>query len=632
MAKIVWKSFRANIKNFLAFFASVIMTVNVLFLFMYVQQSVAAIQVMDSSKLLFSIGGDLPRLFWSLIPEILVVSIVVIVYSVRFYIRSRMKDYGILTVLGIREKDMKKLIVMEYSLSCIVSCAAGLLIGRVTAYFIGKSFRKYVGASFVEAIDMSKVYGLTALMCVVMIAGALLAISIMLNEKGVSDSLQSERIKDKRLAPKWSLFCLIIGLGLVIGSLIIAAKTGNPFVIKVALLLLCIGVIVSTVWGAGCVLESYRRSERYYKKIFVWNDFYHYFGKNKYLIVIQAVIGIVLIYFSFSISSSLIPSSKEPNDFVCTVEPGQGFLQEFQDKYGGTQKSFPFVYVNNEEGSEVRIGISLSDFNRVFERQETLGEDEIISLKSGEDIGSLANTSIGGQMSDKLFLGQDVGYNRLDELEGKSYKLKEEEVENLLGFQIGGLAVLPDAVFAEAAEKDQFYQDFLILNVENSLLSEATEFVEAKKAEGILDEAICRKTMEEMEYRQNFFSVVIMGIVGVAVLFFGMFVAWLKIFAETGQLEDKYEFLSIEGMREKEKRRTLKKESGLTIWIPTLVAAVTAGLFCAAFIFKAYNGIYSGRAYYSILLLLLFVYIVLEVVFLSVVRLWMQRRVLAGHK
>ena len=121
MAKIVWKSFRANIKNFLAFFASVIMTVNVLFLFMYVQQSVAAIQVMDSSKLLFSIGGDLPRLFWSLIPEVLVVSIVVIVYSVRFYIRSRMKDYGILTVLGIREKDMKKLIVMEYSLSCIVS-------------------------------------------------------------------------------------------------------------------------------------------------------------------------------------------------------------------------------------------------------------------------------------------------------------------------------------------------------------------------------------------------------------------------------------------------------------------------------------------------------------------------------
>lgn len=632
MSKIVWKSFRANIKNFLAFFASVIMTVNVLFLFMYVQQSVAAIQVMDSSKLLFSIGGDLPRLFWSLIPEILIVSIVVIVYSVRFYIRSRMKDYGILTVLGIREKDMKKLVVMEYSLSCFVSCAAGLLIGQGTALFIGRAFRKYVGASFVEAIDMSKVYGMTALMCVVMIIGALFAISIMLNEKGVSDSLQSEQVKDKRLAPKWSLFCLIIGLGLVVGSLIIAARSGNPLVIKIALLLLCIGVIVATVWGAGYVLESYRRSDRYYKKMFVWNDFYHYFGRNKYLIVIQAVIGIVLIYFSFSISSSLIPSSKEPNDFVCTVETGQDFLKEFESKYEGTQKSFPFVYVNNEVGSEVRIGIALSDFNRVFQRQETLGEDEIISLKSGEDIGSLANASVGGQMSDKLFLGQDVGYKRLEELEGKSYKLKEEKVENLLGFQIGGLAVLPDAVFKSAADQEQFHQDFLMLNVSESVLGEATEFVESKQAEGILDEAICRKTMEEMEYRQNFFSVVIMGIVGVAVLFFGMFVAWLKIFAETGQMERKYGFLSIAGMKEREKRRTLKKESGLTIWLPTAVAAVTAGLFCAAFIFKSNGGVGHGGDYYSILLMLLAVYIILEVVFMSVVRLWMQRRILAGNK
>lgn len=99
MTKIVWKSFKSNIKNFLAFFASVIMTVNVLFLFIYVQQSVAAIQVMDSSKLVFSIGGDLPRLFWSLIPEIMIVSVVVIVYSVRFYIRSRIKDYGMTSII-----------------------------------------------------------------------------------------------------------------------------------------------------------------------------------------------------------------------------------------------------------------------------------------------------------------------------------------------------------------------------------------------------------------------------------------------------------------------------------------------------------------------------------------------------
>lgn len=42
------------------------------------------------------------------VPQVTVVAIFVIVYSVQFYIKSRLKDYGMMTLLGIREKDMRK--------------------------------------------------------------------------------------------------------------------------------------------------------------------------------------------------------------------------------------------------------------------------------------------------------------------------------------------------------------------------------------------------------------------------------------------------------------------------------------------------------------------------------------------
>ena len=45
MLHIVWKSFKQNVNNFFAFFASTIVTISVLFLMMYVQESLEHIEL-----------------------------------------------------------------------------------------------------------------------------------------------------------------------------------------------------------------------------------------------------------------------------------------------------------------------------------------------------------------------------------------------------------------------------------------------------------------------------------------------------------------------------------------------------------------------------------------------------------
>ena len=58
MITIVWKSFLANIKNFLAFFISVIMTVNILFLLMYIKEALSHVNykniVIDGNRIFLS--------------------------------------------------------------------------------------------------------------------------------------------------------------------------------------------------------------------------------------------------------------------------------------------------------------------------------------------------------------------------------------------------------------------------------------------------------------------------------------------------------------------------------------------------------------------------------------------------
>lgn len=86
MFKIAWKSFWYNIKNFVVFFLSAVFSVAMIFGFMYLSQLTEEI----------SVGGlpsDAGTQLRHSVVAIFIVSICIMVYSARTYIRSRMKDY-----------------------------------------------------------------------------------------------------------------------------------------------------------------------------------------------------------------------------------------------------------------------------------------------------------------------------------------------------------------------------------------------------------------------------------------------------------------------------------------------------------------------------------------------------------
>ncbi|MDO4471422.1 MAG: hypothetical protein Q4C84_16440, partial [Bacillota bacterium] len=63
------------------------------------------------------------------------------------------------------------------------------------------------------------------------------------------------------------------------------------------------------------------------------------------------------------------------------------------------------------------------------------------------------------------------------------------------------------------------------------------------------------------------------------ILFFGMFIQWLKMFSNSKRLRDKYLFLKTAGMKEKERKKTLKREISIPIWTVILCAGLIGGVF-----------------------------------------------------
>lgn len=79
-----------------------------------------------------SVGGlpsDVGTQLRHSVVAIFIVSICIMVYSARTYIRSRMKDYSMLLILGIKKKQLMILVMLEYLFSWIVSTVFGLLGG-----------------------------------------------------------------------------------------------------------------------------------------------------------------------------------------------------------------------------------------------------------------------------------------------------------------------------------------------------------------------------------------------------------------------------------------------------------------------------------------------------------------------
>lgn len=117
MFKVVWKSFKYNRKNFLSFFMSEILSVAVIFMLIYIQEALSQVPGIKTEALQFAYQSELRKQLRIIIPCIILIMILVTGYSVKAYINTRIWDYKLFQLLGIRKKNLKVMIGLEYVIS-----------------------------------------------------------------------------------------------------------------------------------------------------------------------------------------------------------------------------------------------------------------------------------------------------------------------------------------------------------------------------------------------------------------------------------------------------------------------------------------------------------------------------------
>lgn len=262
MFKVVWKSFKYNRKNFLSFFMSEILSVAVIFMLIYIQEALSQVPGIKTEALQFAYQSELRKQLRIIIPCIILIMILVTGYSVKAYINTRIWDYKLFQLLGIRKKNLKVMIGLEYVISGMLACGFGILFGLIGTKIIKEILHTRINARFVKGISMSRVYLVLILSCLIMTIGVYITLQILLDTRtNLGDKIF--KIKESRIHSMISVIYFIVGI-LVISSGYLLVNN-DPMMAYMALICILTGLIILMIFGTGFFMEKFSES-KYYKK------------------------------------------------------------------------------------------------------------------------------------------------------------------------------------------------------------------------------------------------------------------------------------------------------------------------------------------------------------------------------
>lgn len=155
--RLIWKNLVKNIRDYLVYFITLVISTGIFYAFNAVVQSDALASLSsDFQKMMSSIGSTteiLSRLLSFLIGFM-------VLYVNRFLLRRRQKELGIYMLLGMKKQKISMIFVCETFLIGLLSLAAGLVFGIFLVQFLAVASLRVFGG---EVVNFALTFSVRAL-------------------------------------------------------------------------------------------------------------------------------------------------------------------------------------------------------------------------------------------------------------------------------------------------------------------------------------------------------------------------------------------------------------------------------------------------------------------------------------
>lgn len=263
-------------------------------LIIYIMASL--IQINDIIKL----GADSENLrivfaFYYLV--IVCVGVFFIFYALNYYIKSRMRDYGILIALGISRGRALLYLVLEFFLIYITGVLFGIVIGMIVVEIISKIFCISGVTVVLQSTDIINNIKISFLLSIgIFVLGAFSGLFSFL-KKDLSRIMSIGVRKENR----YHWMCILIILGIVLLYISLESLKNPSFgVILLSLIENFIGMYILLTFGLSIFISFLHRHIKgiYVKYLLDIAGFVYRYRSNKMIVFITYILNIVIIFFA----------------------------------------------------------------------------------------------------------------------------------------------------------------------------------------------------------------------------------------------------------------------------------------------------------------------------------------------
>lgn len=607
LTKIIYKNFRSNLKNYILFFLSNIVAIMELFVF-YGIRSIIKSSITDKVT-----AEALKRDFQIAVGIIAVITLMLMFYAMKCYIKLRIKDYSMFLVLGMKKKAVSLLLLFEYCIGCVISLILGIGVGRILLYIIQRLLVKYYPRYIQMHALGYQIYKNVCLASILIMVLVFVILLIWLDGRSLGMLMAEDKQNEKRPASYMWIILAVIGIVLMIVGIILYCGSDTQYLYAHGGLLM--GLILAVVFGLALFLNLLKKCKNfYYRHMLDLNQLYSRYLNHMIILVLLIVVHFFSLSYLVVQTAELLPldqyRSQYPYDVIwITEKDNKGYAKKLASTYNGTVTEVPMIRVSTYYGAN-HIGISEKTYRKLSKSQAlNLKENQIAvrienSDAKQEDIKDSAYWEVYSTLYAGKYFGKQDSDTLIDVKENEDIHFNIQSIctQTIVGkYSTDGwhenIIVFSDEYFNKQ-------WNAISLKNDNAFELELFTFPTTRR------EPVCQKLKQynqkssyhKMGKLQNnlyitdqylngqkmraLFSMSSKIFLIIASILSGFFIMSLKTLTEFPALQKRFEFFKCMGMRENQLKWNTFFEIKILGQIAESVSLVTGFLYVGAFIHK----------------------------------------------
>lgn len=385
------KNFKKNIRNYSSYFLCSCFTIMLFFMYttMLFNEDLKGKEQMELVRYVFPIT----------LVAIGAFSIFFISYAHRTFIKGRNKEFGIYMSLGMNEKDIKNLVLLENVLICVGSMVVGIAVGTLLSRLFQMVVLSMMEIDHIKFQLSLKSYIITIGVYLMIFAIVLIETNVKMKKMSIGVLLKDARHRE---GVEYSIRDTVLGvcgfaimIVSVVSVSIIASNdkwNSNPAILAIYMIVSFSGLYMAISHGGNYVIHIIKKSKNYYKNLVSVTQIHHKFNQNKKIIYILSILSTMTIFLVAS-PFALLRLSEDialMNPYNLEVIEGRNAydisseeLNETFAKYDINKSlELPFIQgeirLNGREETIQKPIMSVTNYNQMVEQNTTLDEGEVI--------------------------------------------------------------------------------------------------------------------------------------------------------------------------------------------------------------------------------------------------------------